>query len=356
MHHYPHNIGDFRKDTPHLSPSEKGIYRDLLDYAYATEKPLPDDLDMLCRVTGAVRGPERVLVGKLLAEFFTRCTHGWEHKRVIKEIRKYYAKSDAGKLGADAKHYGKQHGKDAGELDAIESSKQHGKDAGERTSNHKRARNQEPSTNNQEPSTIGAVSAIAADVDPVLLEEPPITEKKEGGRAEVWLDVESDEARRVVNRALGRDERRAFVPRELAALHLFAAQHDGMICPAHFDDDLRPYLMAAPRYDQPALAGWTALPQESLLLKRKRYASNVLEELANQLDFARVWKAAAQKKERAVAEIPTPEEDVPPGGWRAAWQELYEFSPPDTWAEVPSANRADVRLWLNTNTNKDQTR
>jgi Protein of unknown function (DUF1376) len=40
MYYYQHHIGDYRKDTSHLSLIEHGIYRQLLDLYYITEKPL----------------------------------------------------------------------------------------------------------------------------------------------------------------------------------------------------------------------------------------------------------------------------------------------------------------------------
>ena len=353
MHHYPHNIGDFRKDTPHLSPAQKGIYRDLLDYAYATEKPLPDDIDMLSRVCGALKATERGMVGALLREFFVETQHGWEHKRVVAEIKKFYAKSKAGQAGAEGKWYGKPDGEPDGKPD--------GKPTPRHLTNSiaTNTRVTKPSTINQEPSTKGAASADDVDgptdsisenhdVDPHLIPTgSDASEKKEGG-AGVWLDVESDEARRVINRALGRDERRAFTAMELHALGVFAGQHEGQISVMDFAA-LGRWLLAEPRFDSRNQPAMDAVPEASLLRKRKRFATRVIEDLPNQIEHALAWAAEGQKKE-AGAEIPTPTEDKPPGGWRAAWSDLYEFPPPDTWGAVPDSNRADVRLWLNTNT------
>ena len=300
MHYYPHNIGDFRKDTPHLSPSEKGIYRDLLDYAYVTEKPLPNDLNLLCRVTGAVTSKEKPLVSKLLSEFFVETQHGWEHKRVIAEIKKFYAKSKAGQAGAAGKWYGKTDGKQDGIGDAD------GLANGEAT----KTRVTKPTTNNQQPTTKGAASAIAAadglngsisaEADPTTIPtgHGSPAEKKE--KSAVPLD--DPRARAAIQRALGRDEKRGFSDMEAHYLEAFSAPHGYRVRLEDFDRVLGPFLMAEPRYDKPALAGWEKLPKESVLLKRARYASNVLKDLANHMDYARTWLEGSRKKEKPVAE------------------------------------------------------
>jgi uncharacterized protein YdaU (DUF1376 family) len=40
MHHYQHHIGDYRRDTMHLTLLEHGVYRQLIDLYYLQEKPL----------------------------------------------------------------------------------------------------------------------------------------------------------------------------------------------------------------------------------------------------------------------------------------------------------------------------
>lgn len=89
MHHYPFNIGDYRKDTPHLSLIQHGAYRQLLDWCYASEKALPTDPDMLCRICGAVTKPEREAVTSVLEEFFSLEPEGWINKRVAWELDIY---------------------------------------------------------------------------------------------------------------------------------------------------------------------------------------------------------------------------------------------------------------------------
>ena len=143
MHHYPHHVGDYIKDTPHLSLLEHGAYRRLLDFSYSSERPLPLDFTMLYRVCGAVRLSEQNAVKIVVETFFTKTADGWTHKRVEKEIAKYRAKSEAGAAGAKAKWQpdtddGKPDGKPDGKTMAPEMP----------TISARETKNQEPRTKN----------------------------------------------------------------------------------------------------------------------------------------------------------------------------------------------------------------
>lgn len=94
MHHYPHHIGDYSKDTMHLSPLEHGVYRLLMDAYYATEKPIPNDMDSACRIARAVTKGERHAVESVLAHFFTRTAGGYRHKRIDEELAIYQGKAE----------------------------------------------------------------------------------------------------------------------------------------------------------------------------------------------------------------------------------------------------------------------
>jgi uncharacterized protein YdaU (DUF1376 family) len=88
MHYYQHNIGDYARDTSHLSALEHGIYRLLLDWCYLNEKPLSTEL--------AIRlgrgNPDET--HSVLSGFFTLENDGWVHKRVQKEVEAYHAKAE----------------------------------------------------------------------------------------------------------------------------------------------------------------------------------------------------------------------------------------------------------------------
>ena len=49
MHYYQFNIGDYIKNTIHLSLMEDLAYRRLLDMYYDSEKPIPTDIPWVSR-------------------------------------------------------------------------------------------------------------------------------------------------------------------------------------------------------------------------------------------------------------------------------------------------------------------
>lgn len=85
MHYYPFNIGDYVKNTTHLSPEEDLCYRRLLDLYYDGESPIPNDVE---RVAKRIRvDPETVTC--VLGEFFSLTDDGYRNKRADKEILAY---------------------------------------------------------------------------------------------------------------------------------------------------------------------------------------------------------------------------------------------------------------------------
>ena len=77
MNFYQRHLGDYAKDTKHLTMLEHGAYCLLLDYYYATEKPIPSD--RCDRITNAYANDEREAVKSVLKEFFTETPEGWRH-------------------------------------------------------------------------------------------------------------------------------------------------------------------------------------------------------------------------------------------------------------------------------------
>lgn len=99
MNFYKHYIGDFQRDTGHLSLTERGAYRALLDHHYATEKPLPADTTALCRLVGAVSKAEREAVANVLREFWHQDdSGGWINRRAMKEMEKASESEDGAEL------------------------------------------------------------------------------------------------------------------------------------------------------------------------------------------------------------------------------------------------------------------
>jgi len=90
MYYYQHHIGDYRKDTSHLSLIEHGIYRQLLDLYYITEKPLDKKS---IRLIGARTDQEIATAELILNEFFEKKGTKYFHKRCDDEIQNYKLKS-----------------------------------------------------------------------------------------------------------------------------------------------------------------------------------------------------------------------------------------------------------------------
>ena len=87
MNFYKHYIGDFQRDTCHLSLTERGAYLALIHHYYATELPLPKEHSALCRVAGAFTKPERDAV-KVAMTFFQVVDSGLMHNRIEAELHK----------------------------------------------------------------------------------------------------------------------------------------------------------------------------------------------------------------------------------------------------------------------------
>lgn len=88
MNYYAHHIGDYARDTAHLSMLEDAAYRRLLDVYYSTEQPLPADIATLCRLVRAKTRAEKRAVESVTREFFQLCDGAWRQKRCDCEIAK----------------------------------------------------------------------------------------------------------------------------------------------------------------------------------------------------------------------------------------------------------------------------
>lgn len=84
MNYYERHIGDYLKDTAHLSLLEHGVYTRLLDVYYIREAPIPDE--QAARLVGARTKEEREALQVILQEFFTLTDRGWEQARCEREI------------------------------------------------------------------------------------------------------------------------------------------------------------------------------------------------------------------------------------------------------------------------------
>jgi uncharacterized protein YdaU (DUF1376 family) len=99
--YYKRHLGDYAKDTGHLSALEHGIYTLLLDRYYSTERPIPEaDAEKVGRVRTA---QERAALQSVLDEYFKPHDGLWHHSYADKVIDKAHMKAGTsranGKLG-----------------------------------------------------------------------------------------------------------------------------------------------------------------------------------------------------------------------------------------------------------------
>lgn len=103
MHYYSFNVGDYRRDTVHLSRLEHSIYRELIDEYYLNEKPIPVGTQWVIRHLRLITEEEQKIAHEILQEFFTLTQDGWRHDRIDQDIRDYQHMVDKnrknGKLG-----------------------------------------------------------------------------------------------------------------------------------------------------------------------------------------------------------------------------------------------------------------
>lgn len=94
MNYYPHHIGDYLKNTAHLTMLEDGAYRRLIDLYYLHESALPAEPKKVYRLARATQASERAAIDTILDEYFTLTEAGWTHKRCDEEIERGREKSD----------------------------------------------------------------------------------------------------------------------------------------------------------------------------------------------------------------------------------------------------------------------
>jgi len=82
------NPGDYGRDTAHLSLTEDGAYRRLLDHYYSTGRPIPTNVEQVFRICRPFVPAEQETVRSVLQQFFTQESDGWHNHRVDRELDK----------------------------------------------------------------------------------------------------------------------------------------------------------------------------------------------------------------------------------------------------------------------------
>lgn len=84
MNYYERHLGDYARDTGHLTVLEHGVYTLLLDRYYATESGIPQEIsEKICRARSR---DERAAVASVLREFFRLIDGVWVNDRAEGEI------------------------------------------------------------------------------------------------------------------------------------------------------------------------------------------------------------------------------------------------------------------------------
>ena len=90
MHYYNFNIAAYRAKTAHLNIIEHGIYRQLMDWYYLDEMPIPLETQVvmrrLCLGSDNLHNLENVLT-----DFFIKTDLGYCHSRITRELEHYQA-------------------------------------------------------------------------------------------------------------------------------------------------------------------------------------------------------------------------------------------------------------------------
>jgi len=153
MHYYTFHVGDYRRDTAHLSRVEHGIYRDLIDWYYLEEKPIPIETESVLRRLRLVSDADKLALKNVLADFFSHESDGYHHCRIDRDIDHYRINvnknRENGKKGGRPKAEKTQSVLSGLPVESESKAKQ------TLTNNHK------PITNNQEPRIKKAATVVA---------------------------------------------------------------------------------------------------------------------------------------------------------------------------------------------------
>lgn len=101
MHFIKFHIGDYAKNTAHLSLLEHGVYRRLMDVYYAREEPIPEQNKYRC--IGARTAEEKSAVDAVLEDFFIQKGSEWHLERCDEEIEKYRKRQQINRQNASGK-------------------------------------------------------------------------------------------------------------------------------------------------------------------------------------------------------------------------------------------------------------
>lgn len=184
MNYYERHIGDYLKDTAHLSLLEHGIYTRLLDVYYTREGAIPES--EAARLIGARSKDEREALKAVLSEFFKLVDGACVQDRADREIARFKDKQAKAKKSAEAR-WGAQQPQCEGNANASQT---HDAQAMRTHSegNATRARPQSPVTSNQNKTPLSPLPGESSD-PPQQPEPKPKRQRKAKAAStlEAWL-------------------------------------------------------------------------------------------------------------------------------------------------------------------------
>lgn len=101
MNYYERHIGDYLKDTAHLSLLEHGVYTRLLDVYYTREGGIP--AADAARLIGARSRDEKAALQAVLGEFFSLVDGHHTQARSDREIERFKGKQEKARRSAEAR-------------------------------------------------------------------------------------------------------------------------------------------------------------------------------------------------------------------------------------------------------------
>lgn len=111
-------MGDYQRDTAHLSITEHGAYLLMLQHYYATEKALPVD-KALHRMLRAQDRIEREAIDTIAAQFWTRTEDGLVNNRAADEIMKASTQAGTNRITAIAREASRREAREKHEQSTI---------------------------------------------------------------------------------------------------------------------------------------------------------------------------------------------------------------------------------------------
>lgn len=312
MHKYLRHLGDYAKDTKHLSMLEHGAYNQMLDWCYAAEKPLPTDEKALFRLCSAFDKAEQQAVRSIRDEFFVLTEDGYTQKRVLEEIADYKDKAAKATRAAD-KRWQSERIANAMQTHCVGNA-----------DGMPRAR--VPITDNHKPVT----NPLSADADGPRLalessEDPPSDSPK----------------------GLGPQKKKGGAPRQRnEVLEALAIVGGGSV-----ENVTQPLWGAAAKALKSIREVCPEVTAEQIRAAAAAYRDKWPNASCGPMALAKHWGVfGPQKKEggAAMMDVAPPSGDYPPAGYEAGMQALFgaEWQALLSWPMLPAADRCRVRQWL----------